>query len=80
MACQRRGVPCFGQEFVDVPLSDPADEQTIVERLKRAETILDSISRDVKSDGSSRGERTGGESPVGNVYTVEAGMEVCYPL
>ncbi|RDW76300.1 fungal specific transcription factor domain-containing protein [Aspergillus mulundensis] len=58
VACQRRGMPCFGQEFVDVPLDDLEGEKTVVERLKRAEILLDTISRDISSDKSSSSAST----------------------
>ncbi|KAL5341762.1 hypothetical protein BJX70DRAFT_395494 [Aspergillus crustosus] len=54
VACQRRGIPCFGQEFMDVPVVELGGEQTIVERLKRAELILGTISKDVFPGGQSR--------------------------
>ncbi|KAL4930499.1 fungal specific transcription factor domain-containing protein [Aspergillus undulatus] len=54
-------MPCFGQQFVDVPLGNLGGEQTIVERLKRAEVILDTITKDIspgiqgaQHDGESR--------------------------
>ncbi|KAL2782894.1 hypothetical protein BJX66DRAFT_155266 [Aspergillus keveii] len=50
-ACQRRGMPCFGQEYMDVPGSNVNGEKIIVERLKRAEIILDTISKDITPDG-----------------------------
>ncbi|KAL2845831.1 hypothetical protein BJX68DRAFT_241761 [Aspergillus pseudodeflectus] len=50
-ACQRRGMPCFGQEYMDVPVPSFGGEHTIVERLKRAELILGTISKDITPDG-----------------------------
>ncbi|KAJ0424612.1 hypothetical protein BJY00DRAFT_244967 [Aspergillus carlsbadensis] len=49
--CQRRGMPCFGQEYMDVPVPSLGGEHTIVERLKRAELILGTISKDITPDG-----------------------------
>ncbi|KAL2817858.1 hypothetical protein BJX63DRAFT_429548 [Aspergillus granulosus] len=60
VACERRGMPCFGQEYMDVPMSNFGGEQTIVERLKRAELILDTISKDIISpDGRGSGSQSG---------------------
>ncbi|KAL4792769.1 hypothetical protein BDV19DRAFT_368142 [Aspergillus venezuelensis] len=64
VACQRRGMPCFGQQFVDVPLMEMGGEQTIVERLKRAEIILDTITKDISptarnGNGVGNGQRNG---------------------
>jgi hypothetical protein len=44
-------MPCFGQEYIDVPVSNINGEQTIVERLKRAEIILNTISKYITPDG-----------------------------
>ncbi|KAL4905784.1 hypothetical protein BDW74DRAFT_177482 [Aspergillus multicolor] len=54
-------MPCFGQEFVDVPLDDLEGEKTIVERLKRAEILLDSVSRDISSDRGSSSRQSSEE-------------------
>ncbi|KAL4945903.1 hypothetical protein BDV06DRAFT_173947 [Aspergillus oleicola] len=62
VACQRRGMPCFGQQFVDVPLMDMGGEQTIVERLKRAEIILDTITKDISPTARNGSRQRGGDN------------------
>ncbi|KAL2826528.1 hypothetical protein BJY01DRAFT_229718 [Aspergillus pseudoustus] len=65
-ACQRRGMPCFGQEYMDVPVPTFGGEQTIVERLKRAEIILDTISKDITPDGRGSQSARSGSSQSGS--------------
>ncbi|KAL2832042.1 hypothetical protein BDW59DRAFT_157512 [Aspergillus cavernicola] len=66
VACYRRGKLCYGQEFMDVPVPDLGGEQTIVERLKRAEHILGTISKDISPDArGSRSSASGSQSGSG---------------
>ncbi|KAL4967071.1 uncharacterized protein BDV14DRAFT_198169 [Aspergillus stella-maris] len=45
VACQRRGISGVGQELMDVPLPNLNEVENIVERLKRAELMLETITK-----------------------------------
>ncbi|KAH8896880.1 hypothetical protein GQ53DRAFT_838337 [Thozetella sp. PMI_491] len=51
IGCQRRGTYCMSQEFVDVPMSEPRDDQ-VLDRLKRVEHMLESIVNKVPAEDS----------------------------
>ncbi|KAL4899300.1 hypothetical protein BDW74DRAFT_183833 [Aspergillus multicolor] len=52
VACQRRGISCIGQELMDVPLPNLNEVENIVERLKRAELMLETITKGSYHEGT----------------------------
>ncbi|KAH7109516.1 hypothetical protein EDB81DRAFT_929624 [Dactylonectria macrodidyma] len=50
VGCQRRGTPCIGQEFIDIPGPNHGEDERIVAGLNRVERMLEKITRKFFSD------------------------------